>query len=162
MLLNVSDIFSGNRRHANRLPFAKKKPEGGLILAKDMLDLVLEKCQIKRLLHKTTDPLELKERPHLLPRSGKHDHGRSPDPGLLLKVLVMIKADLSQVGQTVLTLRDKDIEKHAVGLPLFRFAESLGPVGGGQDLVTMALEPLLDNATNILFIINDQNTFFIF
>jgi hypothetical protein len=51
MLFNSSDIFPGIRHHTNRLPFAKKKPGGGLILAKDMLDPVLEKCQIKRLLH---------------------------------------------------------------------------------------------------------------
>ena len=87
----------------------EKKTWADLTDPKDVLDLALEICEIKRLLYIATDPLEIKELLHRRPRTSKNDDRSFPDASLFLKILVAIRAELAKIGQTILAFRDADI-----------------------------------------------------
>jgi len=127
----------------------------------DVLNLVPETCKIKRLLNKTTDPLKLKERLHRRPRAGKYDDKSFPDTSLFLKVLVAIRAELAQIGQSVLAFRNANIKKHAIGLAFFSLPKTLRPIECGQDLIAKKLELLFNDLTDIILVIDHKKTFFI-
>jgi len=128
---------------------------------KSVFDLVPEIAEFKRLLDEAADPLELEKRPHLLPRACDHDHGGFPDVRLFFGVRMAVKTDLAEVRQSVLALRNEDIKKHAIGMAFLGLPETLRPIGSDQDRIAQRLEFLLDDLTDIILVIDDQDAFFI-
>jgi len=126
----------------------------------DVLNLALEIGEVKRFFNETADPLELKERLHGRPCTSKHYNGSLSNARLFLKIIVAIRAEFAKIGQSVLSFRDANIKKHAIGLTLFGPLKTLGPIESRQNLITQKLELLFDYLTDIILVIDNKKTFF--
>jgi len=159
---NTPDLSKAKVGYLRKRGIAINNKAGtGLTYPKDVLDLTLEIRKIKRFFNKTADSLKLKEGLHSRPRTGEHDNGSFAGPSLFLKIIVTIRAKLAQIGQAILTFRNTDIKKHAIGFTFFRLLKTLGSVERGQDLIAKKLKLLFDDLTNIILVINHKNTFFL-
>jgi len=126
---------------------------------KNVFDFTLEVRKIKGLFNKTADALKFEKGLHGRSGTRQHDHRKLPHAGLLRGIIVTVRTELAEERETVLSLGDPDIEKHAIGPTFFNPLVALSAFIGGQNLIAQMLELFFDDLTNVILVINDKNTF---
>lgn len=125
------------------------------------LDLVLEIRKIKRFFDKAADPLEFEKGLHGRTGAREHDHRGLSEADLFLKIVVTVGAKFPEIRQSVLTLGNTNIEKHAIGLSGLGLPEPFRTFICGQDLVMQTFKLCFNDLTDVIFVVDNQNTLLI-
>lgn len=137
---------------------------GGDLLMRfeNLLNLAVKAGDVEGFFNKPVYSFQFKNGLHGTAGACQNDHRGFSHPDLLLGVIMAVGTDLAEIGQPVLSFGDANIKKHAIGPFRFGLPETLCALVGDHDLVTQQLELLLDDLTNVIFIINNENAFFAF